>query len=137
MKNLFILTACFFLATNTANAQVSKNNLLGTWQLVSQKGVSGGTPFSSDSSKTYEVKIITPNKFMFTVYDKDPDTLSMSAQGSVYINGHNYKETITHATSKDMVGPSFTYSSTVAGNKWRIKGGSKNLELEENWVKIK
>ncbi len=137
MKYLFILTACFFLTANIADAQVSKNNLLGTWQLVSQKGVYEGNPISSDSSKIYQVKVVTANKFMFTVYDKDADTLSMSAQGSVYVNGNSYKETITHATSKDMIGQSFTYSSIVAGNKWRIKGGAKNLELEETWVKIK
>lgn len=137
MKYLFILTACFFLTASIADAQVSKNNLVGTWQLVSQKGVYKGTPVSSDSSKKYQVKVITANKFMFTVYDKDADTLSMSAQGSVYVNGNTYKETITHATSKDMIGRSFTYSSSVAGNKWRIKGGAKDLELEETWIKIK
>jgi hypothetical protein len=36
-----------------------------------------------------------------------------------------------------MIGQTYQYKSTITGNKWRIDGSGKGLELVEEWIRIK
>jgi hypothetical protein len=115
----------------------NKNNpLIGTWQLISAKGSYNDRPFENDSSTNYMIKVISPNSMVFTRYNKKTDSLTMSAQGSITVQGNKYSETITCATAKITNGLSFNYTYTLSKNRWRIEGGGNGLKLVEEYIRI-
>lgn len=135
IAGLFLVAGLLFSPT-FIKAQTSKNSLIGTWRMLSSVGHVGDGGWDNDSSKIYQVKTITPTRFMFTIYDKRTDSLRMSAQGSIVIKGNMYSEKIDQSTSKGMIGPTFTYTSTLKGNRWHIEGGSTEMKIVEDWIRI-
>jgi hypothetical protein len=135
--SLTLIIATLFCIPVVAIGQSKNNPLVGTWRLISTvgKNSSGGT-WNQDSSKIYQVKVITPSRFVFTTYDPKADTLMMSAQGPITVGANAYTELIEKSTMKSMNGKTFKYTSTVKGNRWHIEGGNDILTLVEDWIKV-
>lgn len=126
----------FALISYTGTAQSAKNSLNGSWKLISFVGKFSGNSFSRDSTVIYQVKVVTPSRFVFTTYLRENDSLVMSAQGPIQVSGNTYTEIIEKSSNKGMVGKRYSYTSTINGNRWRIEGGGNGLELVEEWIRI-
>ena len=130
------LILALFLISTAVNSQAKKQSLVGTWRLVFSNGKTSNGSWKNDSSEIFQTKMITPSRFVFTIYDRKSDSLLMSAQGKISVSGNTYIETIEKSSMKDMIDKTYKYKSTITGNKWRIEGGGNDLELSEEWIRI-
>src|SRR5688572_33298277 len=92
MKNFSAFLALFVLFSVTLYAQ---HPLVGTWEMVSIKGIdANGEKFSSDTSAIREIKIITPTHYMLIAQDVEGDSLVFNRcyAGTIKIDGDRYNE---------------------------------------------
>ena len=124
------------ISFTSASAQATKHNLIGSWRLIFSKGKSASDSFSVDSANRYQVKVLTPTRFVLTAYSPKGDTLLGTFEGPITVVGNTYTETIEKSSAKSMLGLTYKYKSAINGNIWRIEGGGNGLELVEEWVRI-
>ena len=88
------ISALLLLAVNF-HVLSQQHPLVGTWEMISIKGVNAsGEKFSNDTSSIREIKIITPTHYMLMAYDVEGDSLVFNRcyTGSVKFDGPNYHE---------------------------------------------
>jgi hypothetical protein len=91
MKISLIFLLLFF-----ATCVVAQNPLVGTWEMVSIKGINAeGERFAFDTSSVREIKIITPDHYMLIAHTVEDDSLifNRSYAGEVKLKGNQYIET--------------------------------------------
>jgi hypothetical protein len=116
-----------------ARAEEPKNQLLGTWKLVSAKY--GGKDYKFPDGST-TVKHVTPTQFMWATYDAD-GSVTRTAGGTYTLKGDAYEETSLYGVNaglglkKDNV---HTFRWKIDGNKWHHTGKlAAGLTIEEVW----
>ena len=117
----------------------AQHPLIGTWEMVSIKGIgAGGEKFSIDTSTAREVKIITPTHYMLIAHDVQGDSLvfNRSYAGTIKLDGNKYIEYPTQASVQifDNVKTDFTWK--IEGDKFiqagtLIRPDGKKVVLEE------
>jgi hypothetical protein len=108
--------------------------IVGTWQLVSSVNKDGSV---TDSSTIAQYKVITPNFFMVSAFNKGPSVeLIGTTTGTVTYNGKEMTHTATYSSLKRRVGITATFAVEVKGNNLYMKGKLGDRELNEVWVKI-
>jgi len=122
MKTPISILGVFLLFSVTLAAQ---HPLIGTWEMVSIKGISAnGEKFSIDTSTVREVKIITPTHYMLIAHDVQKDSLvfNRSYAGTIKIDGNKYIEYPTQASVQifDNVKTDFTWK--IEGDKFTQAG---------------
>ena len=98
MKTPFLLILVLYFTAAHVTAQ---HPLVGTWEMISVKGVDAeGDPFFLDTSSVRETKIITPTHYMLIAWDVDKDSLifNRTMGGQVRLEGERYIETPTQAS---------------------------------------
>jgi hypothetical protein len=136
MKAFFVIFAIFL---NVATQVIAQHPLVGTWELVSIKGVNAeGEKFSDDTSHIREVKIITPTHYMLIAHDVEGDSLVFNRcyAGTIHVQGNKFNEipTLASVSIYDNVKTDFTWK--IEGDKF-IQSGSlirpdgKKIILEE------
>ena len=128
---LFFLVVCI-----QATAQ---HPLLGTWEMVSIKGINAaGEKFSEDTSTVREVKIITPTHYILIAHDVEGDSLAFNRcyAGAVEFDDTKYNETplISSVPIFDNVKTDLTWK--VDGDKFiqagtLIRPDGKKITIEE------
>jgi len=84
IASLFIVS--IIINPSSAQSQNKSNPLIGTWRLISSSGKMKNGSWNNDSSKIYQTKVVTPSRFVFTIYSPKTDSLLMSAEGTVTVN---------------------------------------------------
>jgi hypothetical protein len=113
--------------------------LVGTWEMVSIKGVNAeGENFSYDTTTVREVKVITPTHYILIAHTVEGDSLifNRSYAGTLRLEGNRYIETplISSLPIFDNVKQNFTWK--ILGDKF-IQSGSftrpdgKTIVLDE------
>jgi hypothetical protein len=136
MKTRLAILGAILLFSFTLAAQ---HPLIGTWEMVSIKGIgAGGEKFSIDTSTVREVKIITPTHYMLIAHDVQGDSLvfNRSYAGTIKLDGNKYIEYPTQASVQifDNVKTDFTWK--IEGDKFiqagtLIRPDGKKVVLEE------
>lgn len=136
MKTIIISILAISLAVVEGVAQ---HPLVGTWEMVSVKGVGAdGEPFFFDTTSVRETKIITPTHYMLIAWDVDEDSLTFNRTmaGKVSLDGNKYIEVPTQASVQifdnvkvdffwKLEGDRFTQSGTI------VRPDGKEVVLEE------
>lgn len=106
------------LFVTLAGQLFSQHPLVGTWEMVSVKGISAdGEKFFRDTTSIREVKVITPTHYILIAHDVENDSLifNRSYAGTVRLEGNKYMETpqISSLPIFDNVKSNFT---------WKLEG---------------
>ena len=115
MKKISALLIFFVLTCATLWAQ---HPLVGTWEMVTIKGINAnGEKFSSDTSTIREIKIITPTHYMLIAEDVEGDSLVFNRcyAGAVKIDGDSYNEI-------PMVSSVPIFDNVKTDFKWKVVG---------------
>jgi hypothetical protein len=115
MKNFSVLLVLFILINVTLCAQ---HPLVGTWEMVSIKGIdANGEKFSTDTSAVREIKIITPTHYMLIAEDVEGDSLVFNRcyAGAIKIDGDSYNE-------MPMVSSAPIFDNLKTDFKWKVVG---------------
>src|SRR5688572_10258404 len=89
-----ILTTLLLLISNF-NIWSQQHPLIGTWEMISIKGLNAsGEYFSDDTTTVREIKIITPTHYMLIAHDVEGDSLVFNRcyAGSIKLDGNKYNE---------------------------------------------
>jgi hypothetical protein len=134
------LSAVFVPLVLLLSFQVNAQHpLIGTWEMVSIKGINAaGETFSDDTSNIREVKIITPTHYMLIAHDVEGDSLVFNRcyAGTVSFDSEKYVEVplLSSVPIFDNVKTDFTWR--VEGDKFiqsgtLIRPDGKKIVLEE------
>lgn len=102
----------------TGELVVAQHPLVGTWEMISVKGIDAdGDPFFDDTSTVRETKIITPTHYMLIAWDVDNDSLTFNRTmaGQVRLENEKYIEIPTHASVQ-------IFENVEANFTWKLEG---------------
>ena len=132
----FAAALLIFIVCIKASAQ---HPLLGTWEMVSIKGINAeGEKFSADTATIREVKIITPTHYVLIAHDVEGDSLVFNRcyAGTVEFDDKKYNELplLSSAPIFSNVKTDFTWK--VEGDKFTqsgtlIRPDGKKIVIEE------
>jgi hypothetical protein len=113
--------------------------LVGTWELVSFKGVdTAKNKMVLDQSMVRETKIITPTHYMLIAHRVVADTLvfERAIAGAIKVTGTKFVETPMYASNKDDMTAKTDFTFKAQGDKLIQSGtitlaGGKQIKLEE------
>lgn len=91
-----VISAAFLVALIVCNPATAQHPLIGTWEMVSIRGINAdGEKFSEDTSSIREVKIITATHYMLIAHDVEGDSLAFNRcyAGTVEFDDKKYIET--------------------------------------------
>ena len=113
---------------------------LGTWQLVSAKyGDAKESPDVLEPGP--HIKMITPDRFVWVIYDSKTKLVSRSMGGSCRLQGSSYTETVEFFLPQGMkvyLGKEQVFTIRVEGDKLFQSGKlSDGLKIEEIWQRVK
>ncbi len=111
-----------FIAFNT----FAQHPLVGTWEMVSIKGINAdGEAFYMDTTTVRETKIITPTHYILIATDVIGDSLAFnrSYAGTVAVKGNKYIETPTISSLQLFDNVKTDYTWKIEGDKF-IQSGS-------------
>jgi len=136
MKNLFVTLTLFILCSAFSQAQ-DKSPLYGTWILETSIYTSGDTVIKEDKSVKKQMKIVTPDHFMFIISNVAGDKFVMASGGRVIINGDKYTEIIDYTSDVAALNKTYQFSSRVVGDIWYHTGKLDQWKMEEVWKRVK
>jgi hypothetical protein len=136
MKPVSTLFLFYLLNTLLAAAQ---HPLMGTWEMISIKGISAsGERFSNDSSTIREVKVITPTHYMLIAQDVEGDSLVFNRcyAGAIQLDGKKYNEIPILSSAPIFENVKTDYTWKVEGDRFiqsgtLIRPDGKKVVLEE------
>ena len=111
-------SAFLILLIGTCAFSYAQHPLVGTWEMVSIKGIdANGEKFSSDTSAIREIKIITPTHYMLIAQDVEGDSLVFNRcyAGTVKFDGDTYNE-------NPMISSSTIFDNVKTDFKWKVSG---------------
>lgn len=134
-----VISAAFIIICAFCIQATAQHPLLGTWEMVSIKGINAaGERFSEDTSTIREVKIITPTHYVLIAHDVEGDSLVFNRcyAGAVEFDDAKYNEMplISSVPIFDNVKTDFTWK--VEGNKFiqagtLIRPDGKKIVIDE------
>jgi hypothetical protein len=139
MKKYLIAAIAFVFQFQYAEAQPKSklSPLIGTWQMVSAVFTTKDTTIMHDSSTIRQIKIVSPERFMFIVMKKSNDSLMQAATGRVAFSGKTYTEIIEHSNIESISGKSYRFTVNIVGDKWFHRGKVEQWNIDEVWTKVK
>jgi hypothetical protein len=136
MRLISVTFSLILIASANVHAQ---HPLIGTWEMVSIKGINAaGEKFSDDTSNIREVKIITPTHYMLIAHDVEGDSLVFNRcyAGTVVFGNTEYVETplVSSVPIFENVKTDFTWR--VAGDRFiqagtLVRPDGKKIIIEE------
>jgi hypothetical protein len=107
-----------------------EHKLIGTWKVISNTLPDGYT----------QVKHVTPEQFMWALYDKDGKVVS-ALGGSYTLKGDAYVEIPEYGVGEEQLaalkGKQQSFKWKIEGNKWHHTGSlSTGQPIEEVWVRV-
>ncbi len=141
MKSFSTLLAFAAFIFSSFNAVAQKQGtaaeaFIGTWQLVSATWGDRDSTSGYDSSTVIEYRVITPNWFMYTIFQKKTNTFIGSSCGKLTIIGDQMTNTAEYSSLEGRKGVTNTYTVEVKGNIMHQKGKYSGVGLEETWVRL-
>jgi hypothetical protein len=109
---------------------------IGTWQLVSATNTIKDTTSRHDSTTIAEYKVITPNWFIYSIFEKETNTFIASTCGPLTIIGNKMTNTADYSSMPNRKGITNTYTVELKGKMMYQKGENGGTKLEEVWVKL-
>jgi hypothetical protein len=135
MKKNLILGVAMILWSNLP-LLAQKSPLVGTWEMVSAKGIDPKGQKVSFDAKTYrETKIITPTHYMLMTHQVKGDSLVFDhcVGGTIRISGNKFMETPTMASRPEDLQYKTDFTWKVAGDKM-IQKGQITLPDGKTWI---
>jgi hypothetical protein len=112
---------------------------LGTWQLVSAK-YGDEKEFSDVSNQGPHLKMLTPDRFVWVIYDSKTKLISRSMGGSYRLQGSSYTETVEFFLPQGMkvyLGKEQVFTLKVEGDRLYQSGKlSDGMNIEEIWQRV-
>ncbi len=108
-----------------------KRELLGSWECI----LPPGTP-----KQISHIKHITPTHYTWVTDDRERHEVLATSGGTWSLKDDKYVETCDFAsdTHQHVRGKTFTFTVTVAGDKWNLKGvPGTEIDVDEVWNRIK
>jgi hypothetical protein len=137
MKKLLITVVLLTLIA-AAFGQSKKNSpLYGTWILESAVFTTEDSVFKEDNKTKKQMKIITPDHFMFIISNAADNKFVMASGGRAIITDDTYTEIIDYSSEPDAVNQTYKFTVKVVGDKYYQSGTVGNWKLEEVWKKSK
>jgi hypothetical protein len=136
MKNLLVvfaipLAAVFLVLSQTKGSDAKKDQLDGTWELVS------GQPLPK---RTRDIKIISERHFIFVAYDTQTGKPLYTGGGTYVLNGSSYTEHMDFASDKiaaGLIGKDQLFTVNLEGDTFTQTGTLSNGKgLSETWKRI-
>jgi len=125
------LTAVFLAWSQTNDSEAKKNQLEGTWEIISGHQLPPGSR---------DIKIISGGHFVWTIYDTAKGKPLYTGGGTYVLNGNSYTEHVDFMTpeiSAGIVGKDQAFIVKVAGDKLTQTGALSNGEgLSETWKRV-
>lgn len=136
MKPFSISVFLFLIVVKPAVAQ---NPLVGTWEMISIKGVNAaGERFFHDTSTIREIKIITPTHYMLIAHDVEGDSLVFNRcyAGTIQLDGAKYNEIPMLSSVQIFADVKTEYTWKVTGDRFiqsgtLIRPDGKKIILDE------
>ena len=124
-------------AWSQSNPMHTRNPLFGTWELSSQM-LDG----QANDPKVREVKMISPERYMWVAYEKSSMKPSGMGLGSCKLDGDSYTEHIEYLNvngrdMSDMIGKDYTFTVKVDGDTLTQSGTMGTMKLSESWKRVK
>ena len=130
-----IVIAAATAVANSQHSTANRNQIMGTWQLVS--GVYGGQPTPAG---TTEVKIISTKRFMFIQYDPANNKALASGFGTYVFTDDSYTEHIelldVNGQGDSYVGKDLTFTVKLDGDTMVQSGSIGQMSLKETWKRM-
>src|SRR5688572_2492630 len=111
-------SAIVFLFVLISLYSYGQHQLVGTWEMVTIKGIdANGEKFTADTSTIREIKIITPTHYMLIAEDVEGDSLVFNRcyAGSIKIDGDSYNEI-------PMLSSAPIFDNLKTDFKWKVVG---------------
>ena len=137
MKKLLITVVLLTFITAAFSQSKKKSPLYGTWILESAVFTTEDSVFKEDSKTKKQMKIITPDHFMFIISNAADDKFIMASGGRAIVTDDTYTEIIDYSSQPDAVNKKYKFNTKVEGDKWYQTGTVGNWKLEEVWRKAK
>jgi hypothetical protein len=102
----------------------SQHSLVGTWEMVSIKGINAdGEKFSLDTTTVREIKVITPTHYMLIAHTVDGDSLifNRSYAGTLRLDGDHYIEV-------PLISSLPIFDNVKQDFKWKLDGPNKFIQ---------
>ncbi len=129
-KNIFIGCLCFLLFGFQSKKDTNPN-LEGTWRLISYKY--GLEKQFSDVLPFVEYrKTVTKTHFTWVSYGESGNDVIGAGGGTYTIKDGKYLETsdFFYPMAKELIGTSTSFDFELTGNKWKISGTVKAVNLD-------
>jgi len=137
MKKLLI-TLVLVATVSAAFSQSKKRSpLYGTWILESAVFTTEDSVFKEDSNTKKQMKIVTPDHFMFIISNAADDKFIMASAGRAIVTDDTYTEIIEYSSQPEAVKKKYKFNIKVVGDKWHQSGTVGNWQLEEVWRRAK
>ena len=138
--SLFICFLLFFSETkaqkNTIWKPAKKNEIIGTWKLVSYKEPKDSV-FHTKSGADESIKLNTATHYSFAYYNKTEPKFEMAGGGTyTYSNGIYIEKMDFFSLRPSLAGRSFSFTLMVKGDSLYQKSTQPN-GLEEYWIRLK
>lgn len=110
-----------------------KNQLIGTWDLVSYREKIDGNYIEYPEYVGY-IKLITPTHFTWVYFNKNDDEIYAAGSGSYAFNDGQYKETIEmiYPENTGQLGETIEFKAEINDNKWKHLGKIPFVEVDES-----
>jgi len=118
LGNMKKFSAIVFLFVLISLYSYGQHQLVGTWEMVTIKGIdANGEKFTADTSTIREIKIITPTHYMLIAEDVEGDSLVFNRcyAGSIKIDGDSYNEI-------PMLSSAPIFDNVKTDFKWKVVG---------------
>ncbi|NEU07727.1 hypothetical protein GZH53_05335 [Flavihumibacter sp. R14] len=137
MKKLLITVVLLTVITAAFGQSKKKSPLYGTWILESAVFTTEDSVFKEDNKTKKQMKIITPDHFMFIISNAADNKFVMASGGRAIITDDTYTEIIDYSSEPDAVNKTYKFTAKVVGDKYYQSGTVGNWKLEEVWKKSK
>jgi hypothetical protein len=143
MKNTIglLLVMAFLTSCNDKGKQettTSKNDIEGTWRLISAETTEKDSTFSTFDPKTKMIKIINDSHFAFFNHDlnngKKADALFFGGGGKYTLKDSTYTENLEYFNNRDWENSKFDFTVKVKNDTLIQKGIEKIEKLGINRI---
>lgn len=115
---------------------VKKNEIVGTWKLVSYKEPKDSV-FRTKSGADESIKLNTATHYSFAYYNKAEPKFEMAGGGTyTYSNGIYTEKMDFFSLRPSLAGRSFSFTLMIKGDSLYQKSTQPN-GLEEYWIRLK
>ena len=137
MKKLLVTLMLLTIISSAFSQRKKKSPLYGTWILESAVFTTEDSVIKEDKTDKKEMKIVTPDHFIFIISNAADNKFVMSSGGRVLITDDTYTEIIDQSSRSDALNQRYNFTYKVVDDTWYHNGTIGNWKLEEVWKKVK